>query len=91
MIYAKTFTGYEKDVETRLEFAQNRYYSNSLGRFTSPDPLMASARVNDPQTFNRFTYVKNNPLNLVDPAGLMECDPSEDPRCKKGRTRKGKE
>lgn len=31
------FTGYERDDETGLDFAQARYYSSSLGRFMSPD------------------------------------------------------
>lgn len=33
----KKFTGYERDDETGLDFAQARYYANSLGRFMSPD------------------------------------------------------
>jgi hypothetical protein len=33
---------------------------------------MASARVSNPQTWNRYTYVLNNPLRLVDPDGLEE-------------------
>jgi RHS repeat-associated protein len=69
------FTGYEKDEETKLNFAQARYQNAGYGRFTSPDPLMASARRANPQTFNRYTYVTNNPLNLIDPLGLMECPP----------------
>ena len=31
------FTGYQRDVETNLDFAQSRYYSPMTGRFTSPD------------------------------------------------------
>ncbi|MCV4753858.1 hypothetical protein OFC37_30820, partial [Escherichia coli] len=33
----KQFTGYERDTETDLDFAQARYYNKSHGRFTSPD------------------------------------------------------
>ncbi|HEY9405476.1 MAG TPA: RHS repeat-associated core domain-containing protein [Pyrinomonadaceae bacterium] len=64
------FTGYERDDETALDFAQARYHSPTQGRFTSPDPLMASARAVDPQTWNRYAYCGNNPLNRVDPSGL---------------------
>ena len=64
------FTGYERDNETELDFAQNRYYSNKIGRFTSADVLMASAKSWSPQTWNRYSYVGNNPVNLVDPLGL---------------------
>jgi RHS repeat-associated protein len=71
----QAFTGYEKDSESGLEFAQNRYYSNKLGRFTTPDPMMASGYVGNPQTWNRYAYTLNNPLNLTDPFGL---DPTKE-------------
>jgi RHS repeat-associated protein len=66
----KKFTGYERDNETDLDFAQARMYSKSIGRFTTSDPLMASARSPQPQSWNRYTYVWNNPLTLVDPNGM---------------------
>ncbi len=64
------FTGYERDNETGLDFAQARYYANLQGRFTSVDPLMASAHVVNPQTWNRYSYSLNNPLAYTDPDGL---------------------
>ena len=64
-------TGYEADAETGLNFAQARYQSSVQGRFTSADPLLASASVGNPQSFNRYTYVVNNPVNLTDPSGLV--------------------
>jgi RHS repeat-associated protein len=67
----RTFTGYENDNETDLEFAQARYYSTSLGRFYSVDAAGASAHKSDPQSLNRYGYVRNNPLNLTDPSGLV--------------------
>jgi RHS repeat-associated protein len=63
------FVGYERDIEDDLDFAQARYYNSKHGRFTSVDPLMASANISSPQTFNRYSYVLNNPLNLTDPLG----------------------
>lgn len=65
------FTGYEKDIETGLDFAQARMYQNSHGRFTAVDPLMASAAATNPQTFNRYTYTGNNPIKYTDPSGLL--------------------
>lgn len=65
------FTGYERDDETRLDFAQARYYAPAQGRFTSVDPLLASANSNNPQSFNRYTYVLNNPLAYVDRTGAF--------------------
>ncbi len=65
------YTGYQKDDESGLEFAQARYYNTSHGRFTSVDPLMASANVKDPQTFNRYSYAMNSPYKFTDPLGLI--------------------
>lgn len=65
------FTGYQKDEETQLDFAEARMYENRFGRFTAVDPLLASGKSSNPQTFNRFVYVGNNPLFWVDPTGLI--------------------
>jgi RHS repeat-associated protein len=65
------FTGYEKDRETGLDFAEARYYNSNHGRFTAIDPLLASGKSANPQTFNRYVYVMNNPTNLTDPSGML--------------------
>jgi len=70
------FTGKERDAETGLDYFLARYFSSAQGRFTSPDPLLASARLTDPQTWNRYAYVRNDPVNLVDPDGRISIDPS---------------
>ncbi|HWS99690.1 MAG TPA: RHS repeat-associated core domain-containing protein [Pyrinomonadaceae bacterium] len=64
------FTQYERDIETGLDYAQARYYAGIQGRFTSVDPLLASARLSNPQSWNRYSYVLNNPLRYTDPLGL---------------------
>ncbi len=69
------FTTYERDNETNLDFAQARYFRSGFGRFNSPDTMMASARRIEPQTFNRYGYVVNNPLRFTDPTGFSECPP----------------
>jgi RHS repeat-associated protein len=61
------FTGYERDNETGLDFAQARYNSSTQGRFTSPDSLLGS--IGNPQSLNRYAYVNNNPMNFTDPTG----------------------
>lgn len=63
------FTGKEWDAETGLDYFGARYLSASVGRFTSPDPLMASANTSNPQTWNRYAYVLGNPLAFVDVNG----------------------
>src|SRR5271154_4822364 len=50
-----------------------REHSPSQGRWISPDPLGAgAATLANPQTWNRYAYVANNPLSLTDPTGLIE-------------------
>ena len=64
------FAGNERDIETGLDYVQARYYSSPQGRFTSPDPLLASGHPLNPQSWNRYSYVLNSPLTLADPTGL---------------------
>jgi RHS repeat-associated protein len=52
-----------------------REYHPTQGRWISPDPAgQAAVDVTDPQTWNRYVYVRNNPLALVDPSGLNPND-----------------
>ncbi|MBK7804458.1 MAG: RHS repeat-associated core domain-containing protein [Chloracidobacterium sp.] len=67
----KQFTGYERDGETDLDFAQARMFGSGLGRFTSPDPILSSASLGEPQSWNRYSYVLNNPLVFTDPTGMF--------------------
>jgi len=46
-----------------------RYDVNRLGRFSSPDPIAGSSF--DPQSMNRYSYSRNDPVNLIDPSGMM--------------------
>jgi RHS repeat-associated protein len=66
------FTSKERDNETGLDYFLARYYSSAQGRFTSPDSLLSSGRIDNPQTWNRFNYVLGNPLKFSDPFGLFE-------------------
>jgi len=65
------FTGYQKDTETSLDFAEARMYENRFGRFTAVDPLLASGKSANPQTFNRFIYALNDPIVFVDADGQI--------------------
>ena len=70
MTAAGSFTSKERDAETGLDFFGARYNSSAQGRFTSPDPLMATPlRVINPQRWNMYAYAVNNPLSYVDPDG----------------------
>ena len=77
------YTGHERDVANdllgTLDYMHARYYNGALGRFLSLDPVTGDAK--SPQTWNRYTYALNNPLNLTDPTG--ECEWKEgDPPCR---------
>jgi RHS repeat-associated protein len=66
----KQFGSYERDSESGLDFVQARYYSSLHRRFTSTDPLYYQrTMVIDPQQFNLYAYVRNNPLKFNDPSG----------------------
>jgi len=68
------FTSKERDIETGLDYFGARYYASMQGRFTSADPLLASGRQANPQSWNRFSYVLNNPVRLTDPTGYEDED-----------------
>jgi RHS repeat-associated protein len=74
------FTGYERDSETGLDYALDRYYNSRIGRFMNPDPVgLASVDFNSPQSLNRYAYVLNNPLAMIDPSGDDATYPCSDP------------
>jgi RHS repeat-associated protein len=63
------FEQYERDSETGLDFAGSRYFASIQGRFTSPDDFFNDSHPADPQSWNLYTYVRNNPLKYIDPTG----------------------
>jgi RHS repeat-associated protein len=67
------FTTYQRDSESGLDYAMARSYAFTSGRFMTPDPGHVGASVDDPQSWNAYAYVSNDPINRVDPSGLMEC------------------
>jgi RHS repeat-associated protein len=63
------FTGREFDNFTGLQFSRARFYDPKIGRFVSEDPIGF-----DGGDVNIYVYVKNNPLNKIDPFGLDDAD-----------------
>ena len=69
------FTGQMRDpesaagTETGLDYFNARYFWATLGRFTSPDAPFADQYPEDPQSWNLYSYVRNNPLIYTDPSG----------------------
>jgi RHS repeat-associated protein len=66
------FTGQREELDDAAGLGlynyKARFYSTVLGRFLSVDPLVGAG--GDPQSWNAYTYVRNNPLRLVDPTGM---------------------
>jgi RHS repeat-associated protein len=63
----KKFTTYQRDSESGLDYASNRYYANTNGRFVSVDRGQMELEV--PGSLNRYTYALNDPINMQDPDG----------------------
>jgi RHS repeat-associated protein len=72
------FTGKERDSETGLDFFGARYFAPVQGRFTSPDEPLYDQYADEPQSWNLYSYVRNNPLVYVDPNGKETCYYSTD-------------
>jgi RHS repeat-associated protein len=68
----ESFATYHRD-GTGLDYAQNRYYAPGWGRFVTADPYEASAGAYRPASWNRASYVINDPLSFIDPNGLEFC------------------
>jgi len=68
------YSGKECDEFTSLYYYGYRYYASWLGRWLTPDPSgLASVDRANPQSWNRYAYVMNNPVNANDPTGLDDC------------------
>jgi RHS repeat-associated protein len=68
------FTGKERDSESGLDNFVARYDSSSLGRFMTPDEMGPGQHLDNPQSWNLYSYVMNKPLTLTDPTGQYVCD-----------------
>jgi RHS repeat-associated protein len=70
------FTSYQRDNESGNDYALMRSYVNRLARFSSPDPAgLAAVDPSNPQSWNRYAYVTNDPAALTDPTGLCTGTP----------------
>ncbi len=82
----RKFATMERDYESGLDYAKARYYQTTYGQFLSQDPVFMavgnkgevkgltkieqSELLKDPQSFNSYSYARNNPIRYSDPEGL---------------------
>ena len=81
------YTGHEHIDNVRLIHMNGRVQDPILGRMISADPFVPNPF--NTQAFNRYSYVYNSPLSLIDPSGFDPCSgsafecasaPAQDPR-----------
>jgi len=71
------FATYTRDASTGLDYADQRFYSSTYGRFLSADRFQRAAKVWDSMSWNKYSYVQNDPVNKFDPTGREYCDPDD--------------
>jgi RHS repeat-associated protein len=70
----RSFTGQTQDTTPGLYDFLYRQQSSAQGRWLVPDPAgLAAVDLTNPQSWNRYAYVMNNPLSGRDPLGLYTC------------------
>ncbi|HUB82251.1 MAG TPA: RHS repeat-associated core domain-containing protein [Bryobacteraceae bacterium] len=69
--YPFSFTG-RVPIAGNIVYYRNRFYDSGTGRFISEDPIPLSST-----SGNLYAYVEGNPLNLIDPLGLVSGGPVE--------------
>jgi len=81
----RLFTGQREMAGLGIYHYGSRFYSPNLGRFLSADSIVPNA--SNPQDFNRYSYVRNNPVRYIDPSGHVCSDPDAPNRtCESGRS-----
>ncbi len=79
------FATYTRDSYTGIDYADQRYYTSTFGRFNTADSYMAGGGLGDPGSWNRYSYVLGDPVNHFDPRGAdcslvdgqSPCDPCD--------------
>ena len=66
---AWSYATYWRDSVSGLDYANQRYYSNTYGRFMTPDPISRGTAggpgdPNNPQSWNKYAYTLGDPVNF---------------------------
>lgn len=68
----KGYTGHEMLDELGLIHMNGRIYDPRIARFLQADPFIQATT--QTQSFNRYAYLWNNPLNATDPSGFLRSE-----------------
>lgn len=68
-VTARGYTGHEMVDDMGIIHMNGRIYDARIGRFLQADPFIQAAT--NTQSYNRYSYVLNNPLNSTDPSGFI--------------------
>jgi RHS repeat-associated protein len=63
------YSGEQFDSKIGQQYLRQRYYDPATGRFNRLDPFFGN--LTDPQSFHKYLYTHANPVNRIDPSGLM--------------------
>ena len=72
----RQYTGQRRDLYINLYQMGARWYDPYLGRWISPDTIIPDLA--NPQSLNRYSYVRNRPLNRIDPSGHQDTPPPQE-------------
>jgi RHS repeat-associated protein len=81
-IDSRGYTGHEMLDQLDLVHMNGRVYDPAIGRFLTADPVLQDPM--NGQSYNRYSYVLNNPTNLTDPSGFESCPKSDGETCATG-------
>ncbi|WP_158224754.1 RHS repeat domain-containing protein [Agaribacterium haliotis] len=68
-VTSRGYTGHEMLDEVGLIHMNGRIYDPYIGRFVQADPIIQAP--SNVQSYNRYSYIWNNPLNATDPSGFV--------------------
>jgi RHS repeat-associated protein len=69
-----SFSGQDQDTVSGMHDFLDRRYMPVQGRWLTPDPTgLTAVNPANPQSWNRYAYVQNNPLSMIDPFGDDGC------------------
>jgi RHS repeat-associated protein len=63
------FGTYTRDAYTGLDYADQRFYANTYGRFDTPDRSRKGIKYRNPESWNKYIYSNDDPVNNSDPSG----------------------